>query len=167
MHHFPRDPRYANVTLKATASEITCLGRDVFLSTAVLDFIFQSVALPPDVPEECVPPMIGSLVSVAFIFSANLTASYKQDQVFTIETWNANQDIISNLPITLAPSLNHKPHPRLAQRLILPVVKDAHFFVGCFDFFINISFYDSLDRAGKPVPKLSTASDIVRQVNLF
>ncbi len=60
------------------------------------------------------------------------------------------------------------------QRLILPVVWDAHFFVGCFDFsvndpdfFINISFYDSRERARKPVPQLSTALDIVRQVNLF
>jgi hypothetical protein len=88
---------------------------------------------------------------VAFISSANLTASYKQDQVSTIETWNANQEIISNLCITLAPLLNPKPHPRLPQKLIPPVVKDAHFFVGCLDFsvndpdsFINISFYDSL-----------------------
>jgi hypothetical protein len=42
MHHFPSDPRYANVTLKATASKISSLFRDDFLSTAVLDFIIQS-----------------------------------------------------------------------------------------------------------------------------
>ena len=101
VHHFPSDLRYANVTPKATASEISCLGRDVLLSTAVVDFIIQSAALPPDISEERVPPMIGSLGSVAFISSANLTASYKQDQVSTIETWHANQDIISNLCITL------------------------------------------------------------------
>jgi hypothetical protein len=174
VHHFPSDPHYANVILKNTASEISCLGRDVFLSTAVLDFIFQSAVLPPDVSEERVPPMIGSLGSVAFISSANLTASYKQDQVSTIETWDVNQDIIFNLCITYAPLLNPKPHPRLPQWLILPVVKDAHFFVGCFDFsvndpdfFTNISFYDSLDHARSPVPNASTALDIVRQVNLF
>ena len=137
VHHFPSDPRYANVTLKATASEISCLGRDIFLSTAVLDFIIQSAALPPHLSEECVPPMIGSLGSVAFISSANLTASYKQDQVSTIEIWNANQDIISNRCITLAPLLNPKPHTCLPQRLILPVLRDAHFFVGCFDFSVN------------------------------
>ena len=134
VHHFPSDPRYANVTLKATASEISCHGRDVFLSTAVLDFIIQSTALPPHLSDERVAPMIGSLGSVAFISSANLTASYKEDKVSTIEIWNANQDIISNRCITLAPLLNPMPHPHLPQRLILPVVRDAHFFVGCFDF---------------------------------
>ena len=80
VHHFPSDPRYANVTLKATASKICCLCRDVFLSTAVLDFIFQAAAFPSDVSEERVPPIVGSLSSVAFISSANITASYKQDQ---------------------------------------------------------------------------------------
>ena len=91
VHHFPSDPHYANVILKATASKISCLGRDVFLSTAVLDFIILSAALPPDISEEHVPPMIGSLGSLAFIPSANLTASYKQDQVSTNKTWNKAQ----------------------------------------------------------------------------
>ncbi len=108
MHHFPSDPRYANVTLKATVSEIPCLGRDVFLITAG---IIQSAPLPPDVSIEHVPPMIGSLGSVAFISSANLTASYKQDQVSTIETWNANQDVISNLCITFAQPQASSPLP--------------------------------------------------------
>jgi hypothetical protein len=59
--------------------------RYIFLRTAVLDFIIQSAASPPDVSEEHVPPMTGSLGSEALISSANLTASYKQRQVFTLK----------------------------------------------------------------------------------
>jgi hypothetical protein len=45
----PGDPRYAATTLTATASEMSCLGKKVFLSTAVLDCIIQCTT--PSVPK--------------------------------------------------------------------------------------------------------------------
>ena len=56
VHNFPSDPRYAPMTLQVTASEMMCLGREVFLSTAVLDLIIHYTALPPDVSKEPVTP---------------------------------------------------------------------------------------------------------------
>ena len=71
--------------------------------------------------------MIGSLGSVA---SANSTASYKQEQISTIETWNTNQDIISNLCITLAPLLNPKAQSCLPQMLIFSSCKGCTLLCG-------------------------------------
>ena len=174
VHNFPSDPRYTSMTLQATASEMACLGREVFLSTAVLDCIIQCTALPPDVSKEPVPPMIASLGAMPFISSSNVTASLKRQEVELDEVWNGHQNTIFNLRRVLAPLLNPKPPLDLPQRLIVPVVEGAHFFVGCFDFsvrdpdfFVDISFYDSLQRSRKRLPKSSTPLDIVRQVNHF
>ena len=137
VHNFPSDPRYAPMTVQATASEMACLGREVFLSTAVLDLFIQCTALPPDVSKEPIPPMIASLGAMRFISSSNDTASMKQDQVALDEVWNWYQDTIFNLRCVLAPLLNPKPPLDVPQRLIIPVVKGSHFFVGCFDFSVR------------------------------
>jgi hypothetical protein len=174
VHNFPSDPRYAPMTLQATASEMACLGREVFLSTAVLDLIIQCTALPPDVSKEPVPPMIASLGAMRFISSSNDTASMKRDQVALGEVWNGYQDTIFNLCCVLAPLLNPKPPLDVPQRLIIPVVEGSHFFVGCFDFsardpgfFADISFYNSHQRSRKRLPKSIIPLNVVRQVNHF
>jgi Ulp1 family protease len=50
----------------------------------------------------------------------------------------------------------------------------GHFFVACFDFsvhhpdfFVDISFYDSLERAQKRIKQASTCASMVKKVNLF
>ena len=50
----------------------------------------------------------------------------------------------------------------------------GHFFVACFDFsvhhpnfFVDISFYNSLERAKKRIHQASTAAAMVKKVNLF
>jgi hypothetical protein len=174
VHNFPSDPRYAPMTLQATASELACLGGEVFLSTGVLDLIIQCTALPRDASKEPVPPMIASLGAMPFISSSNDTASMKREEVCLDEVWNAYQDTIYNLRCVLAPLLDPKPPPDVPQRLIIPVVEGCHFFVGCFDFsvldpgfFVDISFYDSLQRSRKRLPESSIPLNIVRQVNHF
>ena len=83
---FPGDPRYAAMTLTATAAEFSCLLQKEFLSTAVLDSIMQSTALPQDdASDETIPPpaMIGSLGCEAWILSSKFTASLTCTQVAT------------------------------------------------------------------------------------
>ena len=83
---FPGDPRYAAMTLTATAAEFSYLLQKEFLSTAVLDSIMQSTALPQDdASDETIPPpaMIGSLGCEAWILSSKFTASLTCKQVAT------------------------------------------------------------------------------------
>ena len=54
--------RYATMTLTATEEEFACLGKKEFLISSILDSILQSTALPKDVSEGGVPPMIASFL---------------------------------------------------------------------------------------------------------
>ncbi|KAI2509096.1 MULE transposase domain [Fragilaria crotonensis] len=58
--------------------------------------------------------------------------------------------------------------------MVSPPKLPGHFFVACFDFsvhhpefFVDISFYDSLVRAKKRIHQASTAAALVKTVNLF
>ena len=78
--------------LTATAAEFSRLSEKEFLSTAVLDSILQSTALPQDnASEEIIPPMIGSLGCVAWMTSANCNASWTREQVQSQVEWKNRQ----------------------------------------------------------------------------
>ena len=152
--HFPGDPRYATNILKATASEFSCLGKHVFLSTAVLDCIIQLTALLPDSSEVFPPPMIGSLGCEAWILSSNECA------VCITEKNVKKKNLRDQFAGMLIPSLPIN----ISQRLIVPVVTCSHFFVVSFDFsltvsatdpyfFKEISVYDSLENATTKVSR--------------
>ncbi len=56
----------------------------------------------------------------------------------------------------------------------MPIVRQDHFFVVCFEFsvnapefFVNVCFYDSLERSQKQIHRSSNAADIVKKVNFF
>ena len=64
--------------------------------------------------------------------------------------------------------------PDLPQRLIIPMVCPGHFFVACFDFcvlhpnfFLDISFYNSLVHGQERIKENSTAGKTVKAVNSF
>ena len=79
--HFPDDPRFSTGgTLKATANEFDCLGKDVFLSTAVLDCLLHISALNPDSMLDIeYPPLLGSLGCQALI-QAYLSSSTEEHE---------------------------------------------------------------------------------------
>ena len=86
--HFPGDPRFG-VVVKPPASDLACLKKKEFLSTAVLDYVIRHTAFVPDSSptEEPVPAFLGSLGAEAFISSKNLTASLQRDQMRTSLDW--------------------------------------------------------------------------------
>jgi len=104
MPYFPGDPRFAGdprfgVVVKPTATELACLKRKAFLSTAVFDYILLHTALSPDsslstTKERCAPSSLGSLGTESTILSKNLTASITRDQVSTSKDWKVYQDHI-------------------------------------------------------------------------
>ena len=175
---FQSDPRYASSTLTATPSKMSCLGTTEYLSTAVLDCIIQCTAFPPNSSEEAFPPRIGSLGCEGYISSFKYTAFLKRDQVRTTTEWKAHQRQVPLLCRRLAAIINPKPPIDLTQRLIIPIVNPpdttSHFFVACFEFdvrnpnfFVAITFYDSLECAKRRIHQLSTAASIVKKVNYF
>ncbi len=177
---FPGDPRYAAaMKLTATAAEFSCLSRKEFLSTAVLDSILQHTALPQDkASEEIIPPMIGSLGCDAWMTASNYNASLTRKEVESQAEWKRRQHLVTKLCNTLARIIDVKATPDHLQRLIIPMVSPpglvGHFFVACFDFsvhhpdfFVDISFYDSLERAQKRIKQASTCASMVKKVNLF
>ena len=134
--------------------------------------------MPPKLLEEASPPMIGSLVCIGFISSSNYTASLKRDQVRTTAEWKTHRRQVPLLRRRLAGIINPKPPIDLPQRLIIPIVNPpnmiGHFFVACFEFdvrnpnfFVAITFYDSLERAKRRIHQSSTAASIVKKVNYF
>jgi hypothetical protein len=137
--HFPGDPRYSRTTLSATAEDISCLGQDVFLSTAVLDCIIQSTAVLPDLSQDLVLPMIGSFGCKEFMLSSNLTASFPREKFSTSAAWKVHNEQVSKLRNSLAGILHHQPNSpsSVRQRLIIPIVKARHFLVACFDFSVR------------------------------
>jgi len=149
------------------------------LSTAVLDSILQSTALPQDnASGEIIPPMIGSLGCVVWMTSANCNASWTREQVQSQVEWKNRQRLVAKLRSKLVGIIDVKATPDHPQRLVIPMVSPpgliGHFFVACFDFsvhhpdfFVNISFYDSLKRAQKRIKQASTCALMVKKVNLF
>jgi hypothetical protein len=123
--------------------------------------------------------MLGSLGAETFISSMNLTASIKREETKTSIDWKRYQDHIRKVRTKFKNFLNHNIQDGdVPQRLIIPVVNPphqvGHFFVACFDFsvnapefFVNVCFYDSLERSQKRIHRSSTAADIVRMVNSF
>ena len=139
---FPGDPRYTAMRLTATAAEFACLSGEEFLSTAVLDCILQSTALPQDVTSEGKnPPMIGSLGCEAWMLSCNATASLTREAVATQSEWKQHQYVLTKHRNMLARIIDVKATPDLPQRLIIPMVSPpnlpGHFFVACFDFSVH------------------------------
>ena len=70
--------------------------------------------------------------------------------------------------------INPEATPDLPQRLIIPMVIPGHFFVACFDFcvlhpnfYLDISFYDSLIHGQERITENSTAGKTVKTVNSF
>jgi Ulp1 protease family, C-terminal catalytic domain/SWIM zinc finger/Transposase, Mutator family len=175
--YFPCDPRYG-VDLTASKEEIACLKKKVFLSTNVLDCILQRTAILPDMNAEPVPPLIGSLGTEAFISSMNVTASLARHEVRTTTEWKSNQNQIQRIRGTFRNILKGNHPLDLPHRLIIPIVSPpdrvGHFYVACFDFsvtapdfFVNIAFYDSLERSQKRIYRTSCAATMVHKVNLF
>jgi Ulp1 protease family, C-terminal catalytic domain len=153
-----------------------------FLSTAVLDYIIQHTVSVPDsssAESPDPPPMLGSLGAETFISSMNLTASIKREDTKTSLDWNMYQDHIRKIRAKFKNFLNHNiQEGDVPQRLIMPVVipphQIGHFFVACFDFlvnapkfFVNVCFYDSVERSQKRIHRASNAADVVRIVNSF
>ena len=141
---FPGDPRYTAMRLTATAAEFACLWETEFLSTAVLDCILQSTALPQDnaASEGIIPPMIGSLGCETWILSCNVTASLTCAEVATQLKWKQHQYVSTKHRNMLAHIIDVKATPNLPQRLIIPMVSPPHlpghlFFVACFDFSVH------------------------------
>ena len=178
---FPGDPRYG-IVVKPPANDLACLRKKSFLSTAVLDYIIQHTVLAPDSssaepPDP--PPMLGSLGAETFISSMNLTASIKREETKTSLDWKMYQDHIRKVRTKFKNFLNHNIEDGdVPQRLIIPVVSPphqiGHFFVACFDFsvnapefFVNVCFYDSLERSQKRIHRSSNAADVVSMVNSF
>ena len=175
---FPSDPRYASSTLTAPPEEIACLGTTEYLSTSVLDCIIQCTALPPNAAHEAFPPMIGSVGCKGYISSCSYTGSLTRNDVRANAEFQANQRKGMLLRRRLARLVNPNPPIGLPQRLIIPIVNPpnmvGHFFVACFDFdvknpnfFVAITFYDSLERAKRRIHQSSTAASIVKKVHYF
>jgi hypothetical protein len=141
--HFPGDPRYSSTTLSATAEAISCLGQDVFLSTAVLDCIIQRTAVLPELSQDLVPPMIGSFGYEEFMLSSNLTASFPREKFSISAAWKVHNEKVLKLRTSLAGILHHQPNSSssVRQRLIIPIVKARHFFVACFVFLSGILIF--------------------------
>ena len=137
--HFPGDPRYSRTTLSATAEDLSCLGQDVFLSTAVLDCIIQRTAVLPELSQDLVPPMIGSFGYEEFMLSSNLTASFPREKFSISAAWKVHNEKVLKLRTSLAGILHHQPNSSssVRQRLITPIVKARHFFVACFNFSVR------------------------------
>jgi ribosomal protein L32 len=168
---FPGDPRYAKMTLTATEEEFACLGKKEFLVSSVLDSILQSTALPKDVSEGGAPPMIASFLCEDWMDACNATASTlgkKQSEL------KESQIKVEKIRKAVSQVIDDKATPALPQRLIIPMVCPGHFFVACFDFcvldpnfFLDISFYDSLVHGKERITEKSTAGKTVKTVNLF
>ena len=90
----------------------------------------------------------------------NLTASIKRDETKTSLDWKMYQDHIRKVCAKFKNFLNHNIQDGdVPQGLIIPVVSPphqiGHFFVACcFDFsvngpefFVNVCFYNSLERS--------------------
>ncbi len=150
-----------------------------FLSTAVLDSILQHTALPQDnASEEIIPPMIGSLGCDSWMTASNYNASLTRKEVETQAECKRRQHLVTKLCNKLARIIDVKATPDHPQRLIIPMVSPpgliGHFFVACFnfsvhypDFFVENSFYNSLERAQKCIKQASTCASMVKKVNLF
>lgn len=59
---FPGDLHFATGTFKGTTSNFDCLGREAFLSTAVLHCILHVTAPNPDCLDDTYPPWLDALV---------------------------------------------------------------------------------------------------------
>ena len=191
---FPGDPRFG-VVIKPPASDVECLKKRAFLSTALLDYIINLTTLLPDSTlshtVQAVEPLLGSLGAEAFISSMNLTASIKREQARTKNDWKAYQNHIRKIRTKFKNVLKYHVKDGdfknildeniedVPQRLIIPIVRGppdspGHFFVACFDFsvndpkfFVNVCFYDSMERARTRIHRSSTAAEIVEKVNFF
>jgi hypothetical protein len=124
----------------------------------------------------------------------NLTASIKKEQARrTKNDWKAYQGHIRKARTKFKNILKHNVKDgnfknilktnikdgNVPQWLITPIVggppdSPGHFFVTCFDFsvvdpkfFVNVCFYDSLERVRKRIRRSSTAAEIVEKVNFF
>ncbi len=109
--------------------------------------------------------MIGSLGCDAWMTASNFSASLSRKQVETQAEWKHRQHLVTKIRNKLACIVNVKATPNHPQRLIIPMVSPpgliGHFFVACFDFsvhhpdfFVDISFYDSLKRAQKRIKQV-------------
>ena len=129
---FPGYPRYATRALTATEEEFACLGRKEFLISSVLDSILQSTALPKDVSEGGVPPIIASFLCKDWMVACNETASMmNKNQSELKESWIK----VKNICNAVSQVIDVKATPALPQRLIIPMlVCPGYFFVACFDF---------------------------------
>ena len=110
--------------------------------------------------------------------SMNFTASLKRGAVADLE-WNKYQEQIDRVRGRFKNFLNHSiQEGDVPQRLVFPIVSPpdqiGHFFVACFDFsvnhphfFVDVCFYDSLERSQKRIHRSSTAATYVKKVNTF
>jgi hypothetical protein len=142
-------------------------------------YLPQPTALPPDnASEEIIPPNIGSLGCDALMTASNFNVSLTRKQVETQAEWERCQHLVTKLCNKLARIINVKATPDHPQRLIIPIVSPpgliGHFFVACFDFsvhhpdfFVDISFYNSLERAQKRIKQASTCALMVKKLNFF
>ena len=124
--HFPGDPRYPSSTVKASASDFSCLGKKVYLSTSVLDCILHVSALNPTLSNDISPPMIGSLGCEAFILSLNESNSHPEGNVVEPPI---PKNHLSKIRSMFSGMLNDCAPIGHLQRLIIPKVASSHFFV--------------------------------------
>ena len=120
----PGDPRYALTLHLVPTEDAACLKEDVWLSTALLDYILQRAALRPNSSTESSnPAMMGDFGAEAFMSSMNLTASLERDTVATVREWNKLQGKVDNIRNKFKHFLNNNMlEGDVPQRLIFPIV---------------------------------------------
>ena len=176
---FPGDPRFEAFVFTPTNDDVGALKKNQWLSTNLLDLILQRAGTRYDPFTDPFSPLLGSLGAEAYISSMNLTASLERKQVNTLLDWKRNQESVERLRRRLA-FLTRQPLStrNKTYRLIIPMVNPpdqvGHFFVACFEFsihcrnfFTNVAFYDSLERAATRIYRGSTAAKLVAKVNAF
>ena len=159
------------MTLTATEAEFACLGKKEFLISSVLDSILQSTALPKDVSEGGVPPMIASFLCEDWMVACLETASMLNKNQSELKESRTKVETVHN---AVSQVIDPKATPDLPQQLIIPIMIPGHFFVACFDFcvlypnfFLDISFYDSLVHGQERIKENRTAGKTVQTVNSF
>ena len=111
---FPGDPPYTAMRLTATATEFACLWELEYLSSAVLDCILQSTALPQDnaASDGIFPPMIGSLGCEAWMSSCYVAASLTCAEVATQLELKQHQYVFTKHRNMLAHIIDVKATPQ-------------------------------------------------------
>ena len=116
--------------------------------------------------------MIVSFLCEDWMVACNETASMMGKNQSKLKE---SQIQVANICSAVSQVIDVQATPALPQRLLMiPMVSPGHFFVACFafcvlhpDYFLEISFYDSLVHKQERIKENNTAAKTVKTVNLF